>query len=256
MPPIFGENFLGSIPCGTFPRYSIYSAFLTTFLFGHFFVRHFRLPKILLVGTIFMIFAAGARSSIIVTAFIIILWLMQSYVRKVPGRLAMGTLIPFLALFLVFALPNLTGRVGTSKGLTKDPRWEKYEDYFNGVYNKGELGFLDLALGTGVGLASNAVTVVYGPGAFRGQFSCEPMHLALVAQYGFLGLGIIYTAFFALLYKLFGRVALIIGAIQLLYGFGQTLWEFYPANLLMPIMLAFHTSNFEANRNIRNSLPP
>lgn len=242
MPKLFGVTVLGVgvIPTGTFAHYTIYASFLCIFIFGHCFVNNFHLPRAILVSTLIMTFISNSRTGLGIMAFLILVWLIKDYFQKVTLRGATVALLPFLVILGLWLLPSLVGgesrRLAAEEGIAANPRWQIWENYYS-----RDLTFAEMALGSGVGLASNAVSVVFGIDSFPGQFIPDSLHLAMAAQYGVLGLFFFYLFMATLLLEFYGTITLIVLGMILFTGFFYNVMEVYPTNLLLPVILALHS---------------
>ena len=246
MPPMLGGSILGSYPIGTFTHYNIYGSFLCLFLFAHLFINNFRIPNLLLGLIIFLIIASGSRQSILVFFFLVGLWYFQNYAKGYLERGMLVSIFPLILFLAFFVLSIITQRgfLGWGHeqvGLQGDPRWQIWANYLG-----RDLTFSQVTLGSGVGLASSAVTVFLGHNFFKGQFIADSMHLALLAQYGLIGLFFIYLTLFCFLCEYYKSIGLIFMGVIGLYGFGLNFFEVYPANMLFPIILSMHRIRYSS----------
>ncbi len=241
-PPYHGVTVfgLGSIPEGTFTHYNIYAAFLSFMIMGHLFIRNLSITKILFISTLIMIFLAQSRSGWVIVAFLLSIWFVKDFIKDSSIRGAVVAILPFFML-LIIVLPSMVfvaRQTAAQRGVMGDPRWHIWATYLT-----RDLSLSQVGIGSGVGLASQAVFTYFGD-PFPGQFVADSMHLALFAQYGLLGMTLFYCVMFLIMYELYGWITFIVSMVILIMGFTSNFLETYPINLLLPVMLAFHDLDF------------
>lgn len=224
MPPIAGTNFLGLSARNT--GFFVYPG--PTGLFANVCLCFFEAFKKFRFSTLLVIISVILSMSS-TGAFILftLLFFIKFYHKRYFKLLCL--LLPFFLFFIFINLDTITGR---SKGDTMISGGTRFEILLESITNA-------TLISTQFGTATNTAVSM----KLEDAFIADSTYISLITNFGFIGFSIILFMLILAIFYAFFKKKLDLILFLIVFGLGSIsiiTFEFFPINLLMPIIIAFY----------------
>lgn len=223
---VFGRTFLGPRPFGTLPSPIHFGLTMSACALYFSFLNR----RYWVFVCVFLCVASGSRTAMLAVCLV----LGYMVIRRFPVwdrvvLVLMGLPLAYLA-YSAVSTRSLSGR--ELKGEARVDVWLQALDNIQGAG--------DFLFGWGVGLGANTLGTLFGRGYLQGQYMSDSVFIFLIGSYGMIGVLLYLAAIMLLLYNHRRDLRMLILLTALLFFSAVfTIWELFPLNALLCVMLGW-----------------